>query len=197
LDRTFTRKKKKKKMGRHTRCLFGIFLLLRSASAVPNSNASWALLAWGFENGGKDIVSADTTMVDVDLFDQADLIPNLKSAGHTVVCYLSAGSWESWRPDADDPNWEYIKIGKMSGWDELWLDVRNLTALAIVMGNRMDLAVSEGCDGIEPDNIDCYDNRACWSSMTNPTEPNGKAVEGYQIAYNMWLANYAHRLHSF
>jgi hypothetical protein len=79
-------------------------------------------------------------MVDVDLFDQASLIPNLKSQGHSVICYFSAGSWESWRPDASDPNWEYIKIGKMGDWDEIWLDVRNMTALEIVMGNRLDLA---------------------------------------------------------
>lgn len=33
-----------------------------------------------------------------------------------------------------------------------------MTALKIVMGNRIDLAKSSGCDAIEPDNIDCFDN---------------------------------------
>jgi len=38
------------------------------------------------------------------------------------------------------------------------------------MGARIRLAKSYGCDGIEPDNIDCYDNKACFGSMTNPTQ---------------------------
>ena len=100
-----------------------------------------------------------------------------------LQCYFSAGSWESWRPDANSSAWETIKIGKMSGakeqhhapnenyalclpnvcanfrvhssgWDELWLDIRQLTPLSTVMGARMDLAVKSGCDGVEPDNTD-------------------------------------------
>ncbi len=43
-----------------------------------------------------------------------------------------------------------MKIGKMSGWDELWLDIRKLSTLQTLMGARMDLAASEGCDGVEP-----------------------------------------------
>ena len=39
----------------------------------------------------------------------------------------------------------------MSGWDELWLDIRKLDVLQQLMGARMDLAVREGCDGVEPD----------------------------------------------
>jgi hypothetical protein len=109
-----------------------------------------------------------------------------------VVCYFSAGSWESWRPDANDPNWKYIKIGKMGDWDELWLDVRNMTALQIVMGHRIDLAKTQGCDGIEPDNIDCFDNRDCWSTMTNPSVSSSSQVKTAQLTYNKWLASYAH-----
>ena len=50
-----------------------------------------------------------------DLFDQADMIPSLKSQGHTVICYFSAGSWEAWRPDANDTAWASVKIGKCWG----------------------------------------------------------------------------------
>lgn len=79
----------------------------------------------------------------------------------------------------------------MGDWDEIWLDVRNLTDLKKIMGKRIDLAYSLGCDGIEPDNIDCYDNRDCWSTMQNPTQAKG-SVTPYNIAYSKWMAEYAH-----
>ena len=82
----------------------------------------------------------------------------------------------------------------MGDWDELWLDVRDLTDLKTVMGSRIDLAHKYGCDGIEPDNIDCYDNRDCWSTMKNPTVSSGKQVKPYNIKYSQWMATYAHSL---
>ena len=42
-------------------------------------------------------------MYDVDLFETPrGTIDDLHAAGRAVVCYFSAGSWESWRPDAAD-----------------------------------------------------------------------------------------------
>ena len=152
-------------------------------TALP-ANSTWALLAWGFDAGGKDNVTAATKIVDVDLFDQADTIPALKAAGHTVLCYFSAGSWESWRPDANATAWDAIKIGQMDGWNELWLDVRKLAALQAVMGPRLDLAAAQLCDGVEPDNTDCVYNDECWSSMAAPVEPSGDVVVPAQVAYN-------------
>jgi hypothetical protein len=45
----------------------------------------------------------------------------------------------------------------------------------------MDLAKTKGCDGLEPDNVDAYEN----DSGFNLTSSN-------QIAYNTWLAQQAH-----
>lgn len=96
------------------------------------------------------------------------------------------------RPDADDPAWDEIKIGQMASWDELWLDVRKLSNLQTVMGARMDLAAQSGCDGVEPDNIDCFDNEDCWGTMTSPTVASGSEVRAAQVTYDKWLAEYAH-----
>ena len=41
-----------------------------------------------------------------------------------MICYFSASSWESWRLDANKSDWNKVKLGKMDGWDEDWLDIR-------------------------------------------------------------------------
>lgn len=175
----------------HSLCLALLLIVHASAQTNVSTNATWALLAWGWENGGQDSTQG-MQVVDIDLFDQSDLIPGLKANGQTVICYFSAGSWESDRPDSGNPLWSQVKIGPMNGWDELWLDIRKLTVLQTLMGARMDLAVSQGCDGVEPDNTDCYNNQDCWSTMQNPSVSSGQNVVPAQLAYNQWLAKYAH-----
>eukprot|EP01087_Luapelamoeba_hula_P019212 TRINITY_DN633_c0_g1_i3.p1 TRINITY_DN633_c0_g1~~TRINITY_DN633_c0_g1_i3.p1 ORF type:complete len:410 (-),score=69.37 TRINITY_DN633_c0_g1_i3:89-1183(-) len=178
--------------------IFAVVVLL--AVSVPCTlairhltvNATWALTAWGFPSGGKDSVDGEK-VIDVDLFDTAaSTIATYKQQGHIVLCYFSAGSWESYRPDANNTAWAKLKIGKMNGWNELWLDIRDLTDLKTVMGPRMDLAASKGCDGVEPDNIDCFANSDCYRTMTNPTVSKGSLVKQAQLTYNSWLASYAH-----
>ena len=69
----------------------------------------------------------------------------------------------------------------MSGWDELWLDIRSSKVLDI-MKKRMDLAKKKGCDGVEPDNIDGYQNST------------GFPLKGSdQLRYNKALAAEAHQ----
>jgi len=82
----------------------------------------------------------------------------------------------------------------MSDWDEEWLDIRKLNQLQQLMIPRFQRAKSEGCHGVEPDNIDCYDNKDCWGKMINPTVSNGNAVKSAQLAYNKWQVSYAHSL---
>ena len=75
-----------------------------------------------------------------------------------MVCYMNAGAWEEWRPDAgafptgiigdDQDDWEV----------ERWLDVRRIDILASIMEARMDSYRDQGFDGIEPDNIDGFMN---------------------------------------
>jgi hypothetical protein len=47
----------------------------------------------------------------------------LKSHGHTVVCYMSAGTYESFRPDASAFPKALFGL-RMSGWDEMYVIYR-------------------------------------------------------------------------
>jgi hypothetical protein len=163
---------------------------------IIESNYTWSLQAWGFNSGGKDATDG-MKVVDVDIDTQKDMIGPLRAAGHIVLCYFSSGSLEPWRQDCQDNKtaWQDAAVGKMSGWDEEWLDIRKLALLQSLMAPRFQRAVSEGCHGVEPDNIDCYDNDDCWGKMINPTEPkNSPVVMAAQLAYNKWQASYARSL---
>lgn len=79
-----------------------------------------------------------------------ELIETFHAKNHSVICYFSAGSWESYRSDAD----EFPKeaIGKvMSGWpQEKWVDTRN-AGIRDLMRRRIQQAKDKGCDGVDPD----------------------------------------------
>ena len=81
----------------------------------------------------------------------------IHTRGRSVVCYFSAGSREDWRSDAS--SFTSADYGKtLSGWPgENWLDVRRANVRNI-MKKRMDLAVAKKCDGVEPDNVDGFQN---------------------------------------
>ncbi len=106
-------------------------------------------------------------MYDIDLFDTPkSTIDGLKSRGIAVVCYFSAGSSENWRPDY--PRFTSLDQGNaLSGWaGERWLDTRS-TNVREIMKARLDLAVSKGCDGVEPDNMDAYVNNPGFPLTSN------------------------------
>jgi hypothetical protein len=95
---------------------------------------------------------------DFDMFDApVSTIKAFQNKNHPVVCYFSGGSWENWRPDAKD--FPKAALGKpLSGWPgEKWLDTRNPKVRAI-MKKRILLAKSKGCDAVDVDNIDGYEN---------------------------------------
>ncbi len=120
-------------------------------------------------------------MYDIDLFDAPQAtIDQLHAAGRVVICYLSAGTYENWRPDAS--SFPASVIGNaVQGWaGENWLDTR-AQAVRDIMATRMDLAVSKHCDGIEPDNVDGYTN--------NPGFPLTATT---QLDYNTFIATTAH-----
>lgn len=121
-------------------------------------------------------------MYDIDLFEAPQrVIDQLHEAGRIVICYFSAGSWEEWRPDAQ----QYPEdiLGKpLEGWqDERWVDIRQVDALEPILVGRLDLATQKGCDGVEPDNVDAYANDSGFPLTAQD-----------QINFNLWLADQAH-----
>jgi hypothetical protein len=119
---------------------------------------------------------------DIDLFEaDAGLVTELQSRGSLVICYLSAGSWEDWRPDADQFPKEVLG-DRYTGWPgERWLDIRRLDLIGPIMEARLDLCREKGFDGVEPDNIDGYTNRTGFPLTYQD-----------QLLYNLWLADQAH-----
>ncbi|CAN6649595.1 hypothetical protein TRVA0_024S00144 [Trichomonascus vanleenenianus] len=95
---------------------------------------------------------------DIDLFDTPkSTIDKLHEDGRKVICYFSAGSYEDWRPDAHKFN-ESDLGSPLDGWPgERWLNTSS-ESVRNIMKSRLDLAVSKNCDGVDPDNVDGYDN---------------------------------------
>ncbi|GAA1285094.1 endo alpha-1,4 polygalactosaminidase [Planotetraspora silvatica] len=124
-------------------------------------------------------------MYDIDGFDApVGLVSDLHGTrqGRKVVCYISAGSYEDWRPDA--AQFPAAVLGKnLDGWaGERWLDIRQYGGpLGAIMRARLDMCKAKGFDAVEPDNVDGYTNKTGF--------PLTKAD---QLAYNSWLANEAH-----
>jgi hypothetical protein len=137
--------------------------------------------SWQWQLQGTIDTSVDASVFDVDLFNTSQAtIDLLHSSGKRVICYFSAGSHEPGRPDSDQ--FPASAVGKvMDGWpDENWLDIRSADVKAIMQA-RMDVAVTKKCDGIEPDNVDGYNN------------DTGFALEGSdQLTYNRFLAAEGH-----
>ena len=149
-----------------------------SAWWQPALNLRWQ---WQLSDLPVDL-SVDVAVYDIDLFDNdADVITALHAEGRQVICYLSVGSWEDWRPDADQ--FPAAVIGSAyEGWPgEYWLDIRQIDLLAPVLRARLDLCRDKGFDGLEPDNIDGYTN-----------DTGFPLTYADQLAFNRWLAAEAH-----
>jgi hypothetical protein len=124
----------------------------------------------------------DVQMYDIDLFDSPQgVIDQLHADGRVVICYLSAGTYEDWRPDKDAFPPEVLG-NPLPDWPgERWLDIRRIDLLGPIMSARLDLAVQKSCDGVEPDNVDGYANDTGFPLSYSD-----------QLAYNTWLAEQAH-----
>lgn len=128
----------------------------------------------------------DVDVYDIDGFDAtAADVAALHNAGIRVICYISVGSYENWRPDAGQ--FPASILGRnLDGWPgERWLDIRDIrntnSALARIMTARIDMCRNKGFDAVEFDNMDGY---------TNQTGFPLTAAD--QLAYNRFLANTAH-----
>lgn len=143
----------------------------------PNINTTWQWQLTGPINTNYNV-----DVYDIDLFDTStETISSLKSSGKKVLCYFSAGSSEKWRPDFN--KFDTASMGKsLSGWaGEKWLDIRSQNVMNVA-SSRLDLAVTKGCDGVEPDNVDGYTNRTGFTLTKND-----------QLNFNRYLAEEAHK----
>ncbi|HEY57408.1 MAG TPA: endo alpha-1,4 polygalactosaminidase [Anaerolineae bacterium] len=145
----------------------------------PKPRTTWQIQI----NGGQIDLSYQAQVYDVDLFDTpTETIAQLHRMGRKVICYFSAGTYEDWRPDADRFLGYGIVGQPLEDWPgERYLDIRRLDILGPILQDRLDLAVEKGCDAVDPDNVQ------------NFQEPTGFALSSEdQLRFNLWLAGEAH-----
>ena len=117
----------------------------------------------------------------IDLFDNnRTVVERLKKRGKNVVCYVNAGAWENWRPDAR--RFPQAAMGRdYEGWPgERWLDIRRIDLLSPIMLARLDLCRTKGFHGVIFDNIDSYIQKTGFP-----------ITREHQLQYVVWLANAA------
>jgi len=153
----------------------------------PHQATGWwqpaAGLSWQWQLSDDEIdTSVEADVYDLDLYVDPSAIHDLHAKGRRVLCYISVGSWEEWRPDAD--RFPADLLGKeYDDWPgEKWLDIRQIDRLAPILRARFDLCKAKGFDGIEPDNME---------TCTNDTGFPLTCAD--QLEFARWLAEEAHR----
>ncbi len=132
--------------------------------------------------GGEVALLDDVDIYDLDLFETNEsVVEKIHANGARAICYINAGAWEDWRPDAN--TYPDRIIGReYSGWPgEKWLDIRSLESLQPILSARMDLCRQKGFDGVEPDNLDGYQNDSGFPLTAED-----------QLEFNRLLATLAH-----
>lgn len=139
-------------------------------------------LSWQWQLTGKLNLDLQTDVIDVDLDVGKSVVDYFHSKGTKVICYISVGSYENWRTDADQFPDEVL--GKdYEGWSgEKWLDIRRIDLLAPIMLARLDECAAKGFDGMEPDNLQIWDNDTGFPLTYED-----------QLRYALWLADESHK----
>lgn len=155
--------------------------------ATIQENSDWwhpvPGLTWQWQLADLPVdTNVDADVFDLDLFDTSpDVIRELHLKGRKVICYISVGSREDWRSDAEQFPTQ-MQGKEYEGWPgETWLDIRQIDRLAPIMRARLDLCKLAGFDAVEPDNIDIHDNETGFEISYDD-----------QLVYARWLANEAH-----
>ncbi|MCS6907258.1 MAG: endo alpha-1,4 polygalactosaminidase, partial [Anaerolineales bacterium] len=146
----------------------------------PQPGLSWQ---WDLSSERPSIAS-EAQVYDLDLYVAQELLDALKQRGVRLICYISVGSWEAWRPDAAQFPPEVL--GKdYEGWQgEKWLDIRRIDKLAPIVQARLDLCAAKGFDAVEPDNMEVSSNDSGFPIRVED-----------ERRYALWLAEQAHQRH--
>jgi len=154
--------------------------------APVSSSTTWwrptVGLTWQWQLTGKLDMDLQTDVIDVDFEVGQSVVDYYHGKDTKVICYISVGSYENWRPDADQFPKEVL--GKdYEGWSgEKWLDIRRIDLLAPIMLARLDLCKAKGFDAIEPDNMEIHTNNTGFPLTYKD-----------QLKYALWLAGETHK----
>jgi len=149
----------------------------KAARWIPGTGESFQI-----QYDGKLDLNVDADIYDLDMFETpSSVVAQLHAMRRRVMCYVDAGTWEKWRPDAG--KFPKSVLGNPDGhWKgERWLDVRQTAILQPIMAHRLDLCKSKGFDGVDPDNLDGYENKTGFP-----------ITYADQLSYDTWVAKAAH-----
>ena len=135
-----------------------------------------------YQLSGAIDVTVGAKVFDLDALETPrSVIAQLHHRGRRAICYVDAGTWESYRPDAD--SYPADMLGKpVDGWpDERWVDIRQLATLEPIIRARVDRCAATGFDGVEYDWMDSYDQATGF--------PISRADS---LRFDRWLASLAH-----
>lgn len=110
-------------------------------------------------------------IIDIDAFSATkELVAAFHAKGIKVIAYVSVGTIENYRPDANLLPAEII--GKVyPEWpDERFLNLREIQKMKAFITSRFDMIKEKGFDGIEPDNIDAYNAENGFKLTLNDTK---------------------------
>ena len=171
-----------------SRALFASFAAVLTAGAAAGSctprPSGWVPKVgetWQYQLQGTINTSVKAAVFDIDGFDTpSSVVATLHGRRAHVVCYVSAGAWENWRPDAH--KFPSSVLGRNNGWPgEKWLDIRQIAILRPIMDARFAMCKAKGFDAVEPDNVDGYTNSTGFP-----------LTAAHQSTYNKMLAGLAH-----
>ncbi len=158
-------------------------------NVAPMTDGDWLRLSvektwqWQLQPNANGVINTTypVDVYDIDLFDAPDsTITELQAQGRSVICYFSAGTYEDFRDDASEFLAEELGTSLSQFANERWLDIRSSNIQRIMLA-RLDVAVTRGCDGVEPDNMDGYQNSSGFDLSASD-----------QLAFNRFIANAAH-----
>lgn len=151
--------------------------------AVPTIWRPAVGTTWQWQLTGRVDTSVAAAVFDIDgQLTPRSTIRALRSKGRRLICYVDAGAWESYRPDA--AAFPRALLGRpVDGWpDERWLDVRKRSQLLPLIDARVRQCRRKGFHAVEFDMVDGYANRTGFP-----------ITAAQQVAYNQALAHLAHR----
>lgn len=151
-----------------------------SARWIPGNGTTYQI-EYQYPNNKLD-TSDPAQVYDVDWQDTtAAQVSALHAHGRHAMCYVSVGTWENWRPDAS--TFPKSAIGNRDGgWaGERWLDIRQTAVLEPIEDARFAICKSKGFDGVDPDNLDGFENHSGFP-----------LTYAEQLAYDVWVAQDVH-----
>jgi hypothetical protein len=186
--------------------VFGV-LALCAAGAAPVSSATrwkpqqglrWQYQLQGNVNVGICVKAWNATgltnrpcvhpqVFDVDLYAgngtslNTAAVAQIHARHAHAVCYVDAGTWEDWRPDA--ARYPKALLGKGNGWPgEKWLDIRATKVLLPIIDARVAKCAKAGFDAVDYDNVEGYANSSGFP-----------LTAADQLRFNQAIAGLAHK----